>query len=120
MKETEDIKNVFRMNLHPEPYALIKSGRKDVEMRLYDERRRGIMIGDLIIFTNNETGEELVVEVKRLRRFANFEKLYQYYPKQRIGYRDDEAANPDDMHQYYSEELIQKYGTLAIEIELVK
>ena len=119
MKEQEDIRNVFRMNLQPTPFSLIKSGRKTVEMRLYDDRRKNIMVGDIIIFTNLGNGEEIMVEVKQLRRFSFFERLYAYYPKERLGYKENEVANPDDMQQYYSKELIDKYGTLAIEIELL-
>lgn len=120
MKQQDDIKNVFRMNLNPIPFKLIESGKKTVEMRLFDERRRNIFQGDLIIFTNTETGKELVVEVQRLRRFSSFVQLYNSYPKTRLGYNEDEEANPNDMLQYYSQELIDKYGVLAIEIQLLK
>ena len=119
-KQQDDIKNVFRMNLNPIPFKLIESGKKTVEMRLFDERRRNIFQGDLIIFTNTETGKELVVEVQRLRRFSSFVQLYNSYPKTRLGYNEEEEANPNDMLQYYSQELIDKYGVLAIEIQLLK
>ena len=106
------------MNLHPGPFGLIKSGRKDIEMRLYDERRKDIKIGDSIVFTNNVTLEKLTVEVINLYRFNNFEELYNHFDKARLGYRDDENANPKDMEQYYSLDKILRYGVLAIEIKL--
>ena len=106
------------MNLHPGPFELIKSGRKDIEMRLYDERRKDIKIGDSIVFTNNVTLEKLTVEVINLYRFNNFEELYNHFDKARLGYRDDENANPKDMEQYYSLDKILRYGVLAIEIKL--
>ena len=108
----------FEMNLHPGPFELIKSGRKDIEMRLYDERRKDIKIGDSIVFTNNVTVEKLTVEVINLYRFNNFEELYNHFDKTRLGYRDDENANPKDMEQYYSLDKILRYGVLAIEIKL--
>ena len=106
------------MNLHPGPFALIKSGHKDIEMRLYDERRKDIKIGDTILFTNNQTQEQLSVEVINLYRFNNFEELYNHFDKTRLGYRDDENANPKDMEQYYSLDKILRHGVLAIEIKL--
>ena len=33
-----------------------------------------------------------------------------------IGYAKDEKANPNDMLMYYSEENIEKYGVLGIEL----
>lgn len=108
----------FEMNLHPGPFELIKSGHKDIEMRLYDERRKGIKIGDTILFTNNQTQEQLSVEVINLYRFDNFEELYAQFDKTKLGYREDENANPKDMEKYYSLDKILRHGVLAIEIKL--
>ena len=47
------------MNLVPWAFNEVKSGRKDVEVRLNDEKRQKMNIGDTSIFTNTETGEEL-------------------------------------------------------------
>ena len=33
-------------------YEQIKTGKKNIELRLYDEKRRKIAVGDKIIFTN--------------------------------------------------------------------
>ena len=41
-----------QMQLQPEPFSMIKSGVKTIELRLYDEKRRKIRIGDEILFTN--------------------------------------------------------------------
>ena len=109
---------IWEMNLHPEPFAAIKSGRKDIEMRLYDDRRKGIKIGDTIEFTNNQTLEKLSVTVINLYRFNNFEELYQSFDKIRLGYNEGEMANPRDMEKYYSKDSILRYGVLAIEIKL--
>ena len=47
------------MKLNTEPYELIKFGKKNIEMRLMDEKREKISIGDNIIFTNINTGEHI-------------------------------------------------------------
>lgn len=73
------MKMIWEMKLHPEPFVSIKSGQKDIEMRLYDDRRKGIKIGDIIIFTNNQTKEQLSVEVVNLFRFNTFEELYKKF-----------------------------------------
>ena len=107
------------LNLQPIPFDKIKSGHKKVEMRLFDERRKALKVGDLITFTNNDTEETLVVEILKLTSFKNFEELYAHYDKADLGYNKNEVANPDDMLIYYPKEKIEEYGALAIEIKLV-
>ena len=105
------------MNLCDGPFQAIKEGFKDIEMRLFDEKRADLEVGDVIIFTNLATGEKLSRTVIALAPFDSFETLYAAFPKSRLGYRDDEVASPKDMEQYYSAERIAKYGPLAIFLE---
>lgn len=106
------------MNLYPEPFNLIKNRTKTIEMRLYDEKRKLLKIGDLIVFINIETKNELIAEITDLKKFNSFDELYAKYPKKALGYKDNEVANPKDMNEYYSDDSINKYGALAIEISL--
>ena len=105
------------MNLWHAPFLAIKEGRKTVEMRLNDERRSKIKVGDLILFKEKDSGEEILAEVVELRAFKDFYELYSRYSKQEIGYRDDEIADPKDMLLYYTEDAIAKWGALAIRIK---
>ena len=109
----------YYLNLHPSPFKLINEHHKDVEMRLFDERRKNIKINDHLILINQETKEELKAIVLKTARFNNFEELYDHYDKKRLGYLDNEIANPKDMNKYYSDEQIKRYGVLAIEIKLI-
>lgn len=104
------------MNLNPNPYAMIKNGLKDIELRLYDEKRRLISKGDIIVFTNIETKEKIKVLVKELHIYKNYEELYPNFEKTRLGYLEDEEANPKDMEEYYSIVNIEKYGVVGIEV----
>ena len=108
-----------RMNLWASPFRHIKHGAKTVEMRLNDEKRRKIQVGDIIIFTNAETQEEMKVSVVNISKFSDFAEIYSKYDKIAIGYEADEIAHPDDMLLYYSKEKIAQYGVLAIEIKLI-
>ena len=42
--------------------------------------------------------------------------IYDYFPKNRLGYLDNEIANYKDMNIYYSDEEIKKYGVVGFEI----
>jgi ASC-1-like (ASCH) protein len=110
----------YTMNLNPEPFDAIKYGRKTVEMRLNDERRKYINEGDYILFTNTGSKEELLVEVMGRQEYPSFYELYADHNKTAIGYTEDETADPRDMLEYYTEEKIKKYGALAITVKLVK
>jgi ASC-1-like (ASCH) protein len=104
------------MNLHPAPFESIRSGRKTIEMRLFDNRRKNIHVGDTIIFTQKDSGETLSAKVINLFVYRDFRELYARHDKISIGYNENDVASPDDMLIYYTEEEIKTYGALAIEI----
>ena len=43
---------IFNMSLFPEPYAMIASGKKTIELRLLDEKRSQIKEGILLYLLN--------------------------------------------------------------------
>ena len=112
---------LHRMKLHSVPFQMIQSGRKTIELRLYDEKRKVIQVGDRILFSNTSSQETLLVKVIQLHRFATFEALYQALPLLQCGYAEDNVgkAMPSDMLQYYSKEQQAKYGVVGIEISLL-
>ena len=109
----------FKMHLKERPFFMIKSGQKDIEMRLLDEKRQKIQVGDTIEFSNVETGQIVNTEVVNIYKYKNFDELYSNFEKTRLGYHEDEEANPKDMAQYYSAEEIEKYGVVGIEVKKV-
>lgn len=100
------------MNLYNDAFNLIKQGSKTIELRLYDEKRQKILIGDLIQFINIDNKNVLSTKVKNIFIYKDFDKMS-------IGYKEDEIANYKDMEQYYSIEDIEKYGVIGIEIQLI-
>lgn len=113
--------NIHNMKLHASPFEMIKTGKKTIELRLYDEKRQQIHEGDIIVFTNTSTGEKLVAEVKKLHLFDSFEALYQSLPLLQCGYtaEDITTAHPSDMEMYYSADEQKKYGVVGIELCLI-
>ena len=49
--------HIFR--LHKEPFTLIKSWKKKIEVRLFDEKRQKIKLWDEIVFVSIENWEEV-------------------------------------------------------------
>ena len=110
---------MHKMKLNPGPFALIKSGKKDIEMRLNDEKRRQVCVQDQIEFTNTETNERLTAVVVARHEYPTFDGLYAAFSKTRLGYLEDETAHPSDMAQYYPEDEIRQYGVVGLEIRLL-
>lgn len=108
------------MRLHNGPFKLIKDGSKTIELRLNDEKRQLISVGDTITFENRSDGEKIIVKVLALHKYSSFEELYKHFDKVSMGYKEDEEADPKDMEQYYSSEEQSKYGVVGIEVELIK
>ncbi len=109
-----------QMKLWHGPFTAIQSGRKDVELRLHDEKRQRIQPGDIIEFTDSETKESLQAEVAAKHIFPDFAALYACYNKLRIGYNEEDAPDPKDMEAFYPAEEIAKYGVVAIELRVIR
>lgn len=109
---------IYQMHLQDEPFALILSGRKTIEMRLNKPGRENICKDDIIVFTNNN-GDKIKTVVLGVHKFPSFKALYDSFDKTKLGYLPNQFANPKDMLKYYSIENIEKYGVLAIEIKVI-
>ena len=109
---------VHTMRLKPTPFAMIASGQKTVELRLNDEKRRLVSVGDEIIFSRTDREAILRCRVIALHPFSSFAELYRAFPPTVLGYTAEESdsASPTDMDAYYSKEEQAKYGVLGIEI----
>ena len=106
------------MKLQSEPFAQILAGTKKIEIRLFDEKRQKIHVGDTIIFScmDNEL-DTIQTKVTDLVQFARFKELFNKYEP--TSYGADNVNDYKSMYQYYSEEEEQKYGVLAIHLQVV-
>lgn len=110
------------MNLTPAPMQEIRTGNKTIELRLNDEKRKQISVGDTIKFINAEDSNDILcVKVADLFLFSLFAELYDNLPLLNCGYNENNinTASPDDMEMYYSREKQNKYGVVGIEISLL-
>lgn len=110
------------MNLTPAPMQEIRTGNKTIELRMNDEKRKQISVGDTIKFINTEdSNDTLRVKVVDLFLFSSFAELYDNLPLLNCGYNEDNinTASPEDMEMYYSREKQNKYGVVGIEISLL-
>ena len=107
------------MKLQREPFEIIKSGKKTVELRLYDEKRSRISIGDTVAFSlMNEPENRIFCTVTEILRFPDFKALYESIPQRRLGYSDTDTVSYLDMQKYYPEDEQKRFGVVAFGIKL--
>jgi ASC-1-like (ASCH) protein len=111
-----------QMKLFEEPFELIKSGKKVIEIRLNDEKRQAIKIGDEIKFFKLPNCEEsLKVKVLGLLQYCSFDQLYKDIPFVLFGCEGKELKQMlDRTYAIYTKDQEIKYGALGIRIELIK
>lgn len=109
------------LKLQPRYFDYINNGTKRIELRLYDEKRQQINIGDTIIFQKEpELEETMRVKVIGLLRYTSFEELFNDFD---IEIMADKAMSKQELlnvlEQFYTPEKQKQYGVLGIRIEKI-
>lgn len=109
--------NTHEMRLDPEPFEKIKTGRKRIELRLWDEKRKKIGVGDRIVFVERVSGEQLVRRVCALHVFCDFETLFKSISPEKCGFDSDAAQAIKAMERFYPKEKQRENEVVGIELE---
>ena len=102
------------MTLKQPYFDLIKAGKKTIELRLYDNKRQQIKVGDTITFQNGDNFH--TVKVKGLVISNNFKELFKFVDVNDTGL-DNEANAIKIMEQFYDKDAQAKFGVVGICIE---
>ena len=107
------------MNLQPKYFDFIKDGTKRIELRLYDEKRQSIQLGDIIEFAKSDD-EKFKAEVIGLLRYNSFADLFEDFD---ISILADSSMTKQELlealGEFYTEEKQAEFGVIGIRIELV-
>ena len=110
---------VHEMNLQPKYFDFIKDGTKRIELRLYDEKRRSIQLGDIIEFEKSDD-EKFKAEVVGLLRYKSFADLFEDFD---ISILADSSMTKQELlevlGEFYSEEKQAEFGVIGIRIKLI-
>ena len=107
------------MNLQPKYFDFIKDGTKRIELRLYDEKRRSIQLGDIIEFAKSDD-EKFKAKVVGLLRYNSFANLFEDFD---ISILADSSMTKQELlevlGEFYSEEKQAEFGVIGIRIKLI-
>lgn len=107
------------MNLQPKYFDFIKDGTKRIELRLYDEKRRSIQLGDIIEFAKSDD-EKFKAEVVGLLRYNSFADLFEDFD---ISILADSSMTKQELlevlGEFYSEDKQAEFGVIGIRIKLI-
>ena len=109
------------MKLQPDYYNFILNGTKRIELRLYDEKRQLINLGDKIKFVKEpDFGESFDAKVIGLLRYDSFIELFKDFD---ISVLADKSMSKEELlavlEQFYTKEKQEQYGILGIRIEII-
>ncbi len=109
------------MKLQPEYYNFILDGTKRIEIRLFDEKRQNIKLGDTITFFKEpDLNESFDAKVVGLLRYNSFCEMFKDFD---ISILADKSMTKEELikvlEEFYTKEKQKKYGVLGIRIELI-
>ena len=111
---------IHEMKLNDKPFDNIKSGIKKFELRLYDEKRKNINLGDTIIFHKlSNLNDTISVNVLALLRYPSFADFFKDIDYRFCGTANNLKEELEHIHTFYTIEQEKKYGILAIKIQLL-
>lgn len=106
------------MNLRPKYFDFIKDGTKRIELRLYDEKRSQIELGDIIEFSKSEK-DKLKAEVGLLR-YNSFKDLFEDFD---ISILADVSMTKnellDALNEFYTPEKQNQFGVVGICLKMI-
>lgn len=108
------------MRLQRSPFDKVKNGTKSIELRLFDEKRALINIGDIITFIcEPEQTEVVTTKVIGILRYPTFPNLIDDFPLELFGWSEKDKLI-QNIYKYYTQKDELKNGVVGIKLELTQ
>ena len=105
------------MKVKTKYYNLLKKGQKTVELRLFDEKRQKIKVGDEILFSDiSNPNESFKAVVLNLHRAESFHQLCNLISPRQAGFETKEKLIMA-LEEFYSPDEQKKWGVVGIEVK---
>ena len=107
-------KNVIE--IYPFAYNKIVQGVRKIDIRPYKKAMQEIGMGDVICYSNIETKEEVLCEVKGIALFDNFETAINMLDEKLIGYETKDEIKLRVSRMYDKKE-VEELGVVAFFVD---
>jgi len=110
------------MKLYEKHFNNIKNKNKRIEVRLFDDKRQKLKVGDMITFIKlPDKDEKITVKVKGLSIFGNFYDFYSTFDAELFAHPKDITVEEQIEREraIYSEADEKKHGVLGIHLEFI-
>lgn len=102
-------------------FEMVRKGERCVEIRLNDEKRQTLQVGDNLTFCCLGTDKKIETRVTAINHYKSFEEMVLYEPKRDIGYPFKTFQEIIEIFQeFHSIEEEKLYGVVAIRFKKIK
>lgn len=109
------------IHLDSDIFENVKHGTKNIEVRVNDEKRRRLKVGDKITFLRRpDEIDSIDAIVEDLIYYKDFKELVEDYTIEELytaGYSKEDFLTL--LKRFYSDDEINEYGTVAIKFKII-
>ena len=110
---------MHKLNVKEKYYNMLKLGTKTIELRLFDDKRKSIKVGDSIEFSNNsDANDKFTAIVINLHKASNFMELCKNINCRDAGFTTNEEL-VKVLEEFYSLDRQKEFGVVGIEIQKI-
>jgi ASC-1-like (ASCH) protein len=111
---------LYQLKVHEEPFERMQKGERVLEIRLFDEKRQRLKLGDWIEFADaNDMKKTIRAEIIGLIRYKTFGDIVDDMPAALLGYEESEKGYlKSSMYEIFTKEEEAANGVLGIRIRL--
>jgi ASC-1-like (ASCH) protein/uncharacterized LabA/DUF88 family protein len=112
------IPSIHIMKLSKTSFDKIKNLQKTIEVRLFDDKRKLLKIGDEIEFTlTSDSSQKIKVKILELAVRDSFERLFSMFEMDMFGFLNQEDVR--DVYNYYTRVEEKNYGVIGIRFRTI-
>ena len=110
----------FSMSVRNKYFEMIKSGKKDIELRAFDEKRKKMKTGDKFLLYDAENPDNYIIcKILNMHIAPDFQTLFTKIDITRSGFKSIPELE-ETVFKFISKEEFAKNSVVGIEIERVK